>query len=576
MKTMLKKLKNHFGPGRKKLSEIAGQLNDTGTSLAEKNLLDEAIVNFSSAIKLDQSVAVYWSNLGNALKNIGKVEESCTCFRKGSLCKAPPAYLFDNWGAALADAGRYAEAISVHKKATEIDPFSSAALANLGAAYRAVGRIKDAMRCFDDALELDPTSQSVATSRLFTMNFDDSLESEVIAEAHRQWPMQAARITSKFSNTSDPDRIIRVGYVSADFKSHSCAHFLMPLIKAHDRNQFHVTAFSNVSSPDDVTKELGRYVDGWSDVSTMSDDAFISEVRGRSIDILVDCSGHTTGSRLSAFAQRAAPIQLTWLGYPNTTGLAEMDGRLTDSVATPSDMASLFVESLYPLAAGCYTYRPIVTTPPVSSRPNVSPNNITFGAFHNLSKLSDSCLALWADVLNHVSGSRLIIKAQAFTDQLVVSDFQSRLDCLGFDASRVAIRPWAPSYIGHFHDLDEIDIALDATPYNGGTTTCDAFWMGVPVVTLCGDRSAGRVGAGLVAQVGHPEWAAATNADYVRIARDLAADPDRLNTIRLTLRQEMEESGLGDAEIFARSIESMQRQLWQSWCATGRTKSLSA
>ncbi|NKB44461.1 MAG: tetratricopeptide repeat protein [Alphaproteobacteria bacterium] len=558
--------KRLFGRSDKRL-EMAAKLNDVGTVLAQRGMLEEAIVNFSGAAKLDPKVPAFWSNLGNALNSIGETEAALKCFEKGRKLKNAPAHLFDNWGGALSGAGRFHEALDAHKKAVALDPGMADALCNLGNTYRAIGRLDDALMNLDAAAAMAPDSKTIASARLYTMNFVENLSPEEIADAHRSWPVPDSPQPAPFANTLDPDRILRVGYVSADFRRHSCAHFLLPLLERHDRAAVHVTAFKSGQASDEFTAKFKQVFDSWVDIGVVSHQDFASEVRSRSIDILIDCGGHTSDTRLSTFAMRAAPVQVSWLGYPHTTGLAAMDAHLTDAVATPPEMAPLFAEKLIALPNGFHTYRPLKGSAQLSPPPSESNGYVTYGAFHNLAKISDSALRLWASILISVPDSRIMVKTKSFLDARVRAEFETRCARFGIDSARLETRSWTPPDQDHFADFEGVDVVLDATPYNGTTTTCEALWMGVPVVTLCGDRPAGRVGASLLTQIGHQEWIAETDEEYVRIAADLADDQSRLVEIRKTLRAELQRSPLGDAALFARSVESAYRSLWHNWCS---------
>ena len=550
---------------------IAIKVNDVGAALAQKGLLDEAIKNFSSAIELDPKVPSFWSNLGNALNLTGETEAACRCFEKGSKLKGAPAHLFDNWGLALADSGRLRDALEAHKKAVALDPGMADALCNLGNAYRAIGRLDDALMNLGAAAALSPGSRSIASSRLYTMNFLTAISPEEVARAHLSWPGADMARAVTFANTRAPDRALRIGYVSSDFRRHSCANFLLPLIERHNKQVIHVTAFSGVQAPDEITQQFRSSTDDWVDIASTTDEEFCEEVRRRSIDILVDCGGHTSSTRLAAFALRAAPIQVSWLGYPHTTGVAAIDARLTDSIATPPGMAPLFSEALVPLPDGFLTYHPLKACKVYATPPCVTAGHVTFGAFHNLAKISDTALELWASILSAVPNSQLKIKTKSFADSRVRAEFESRCMRVGIDLARVELRSWRSREEDHFVDFKDVDVVLDATPYNGATTTCEALWMGVPVVTLLGDRPAGRVGASLLSQIGRPEWVAETQDEYVRIATELAGDQSRLVDVRKALRGEVQRSSLGDASLFARSVEAAYRSLWHNWCANQAT-----
>lgn len=546
--------------------EVADNVNDQGFTLAQRGLFAEAVEKFNQAIDIDPKESSYWSNLGTAQRFLGDTESACRVFEKASKLKGAPALFFDNWGGALEDAGRLDESIEAHKKAIALDPTIPDLVSNLGNVYRAAGRLDDAAMNLDAAVSLAPNSRDISSSRLYGTNFLDHLSPEKIAEDHFSWPGASTVGHVAFKNSPEPDRILKIGYVSSDLRHHSCANFILPLLDCHDRGRVNVTAFSGVTNADAITDNCRVLSDDWVDTATFSDKKFFDAVQSRAIDILVDCNGHTGGNRLSSFLFRPAPVQISWLGYPNTTGLSAMDVKLTDAVATPADMAHLFSETLVPLPNGFHSYRPVKGVAAVTPLPMVKNGYPTFGAFHNLAKMSDRTLSLFSEVLRVVPNAHLLVKSKSFSDSGVRTSFENKCIKFGLDPQRVEARPWRPNVEDHFTDFSDIDIALDATPYNGTTTTCEALWMGVPVVTLCGDRPASRVSASLLTQIKHPEWIAEDDDEYVRIAAELVSDQNYLAQIRKTLRDDVLQSSLGDAQMFARSVEDAYRALWRDWC----------
>jgi protein O-GlcNAc transferase len=343
---------------------------------------------------------------------------------------------------------------------------------------------------------------------------------------------------------------------------------MLPLFEAHDRSAVQVYAYSNSPRSDVVTRRFQAVVSQWCDAVKFSDAELAQKIKEDRIDILVDCSGHTHGNRLNVFCFKPAPVLVTWLGYPCTTGLKAIDIRITDAQADPIGMAdNLHSEKVVRLPHGYHTYAPLVPTPDPHKSSANEEGSVTFGAFHNLSNFSDPAIALWASVLSAVPQSRLALKTPGLSDAHVAERITRRFADNGIGPDRLLMMPWRGAYGTHFDDLNHIDIALDATPYNGTTTTCEALWMGVPVVTLCQDeRPASRVGGSLLTQIGHPEWIATSDHDYVRIATSLAADRNQLAAVRKTLRQDLLRSPLGDAALFARAIEEAYRTEWQGWC----------
>lgn len=542
-------------------------LSDQGIGLAQKGRTTEAIETLSRAASMRPDTAAVWSNLGMAFMQAGQIDEACESFSKASQCKDVTSPVFDNWGGALTQAGRLEEALTAHKQALTLDPTCASALCNLGNTYRAMGRLDDARMSLDAAVRSDPNDAGIASARLYTLNFIPGVSNEDLAQAHSEWPGAQLDPAVHFDRNRDPNRRLRIGYLSTDFRVHSCAHFLLPLVESHNRDDVHVTLFSGVSQPDAVTAQFQEHCDQWVDVAPLSAVDLVNTVRSQSIDVLVDCNGHTASSKLAAFRHRMAPVQVSWLGYPATTGLKAMDAHISDTVATPSEFARCFSEDLIALPLGFHTYRPLAPTPDCAAPPSVKNGFVTFGAFNNVAKMSDDTLRLWSGVLHSVPGSRLLIKANSFQDPFVESAFRSRSAQCGLPNDRVDILPWQKTYGRHYADLQNVDIILDTLPYNGTTTTCDALWMGVPVVTAYGSTPAGRVGASLLAQVGHEAWVGRDPDAYAGIAQNLAENEIERVNLMSRLREQMVRSALGDGTRFALQLEDAYKSLWQVWCA---------
>jgi predicted O-linked N-acetylglucosamine transferase (SPINDLY family) len=364
---------------------------------------------------------------------------------------------------------------------------------------------------------------------------------------------------------------LKVGYVSPDFRTHSVSHFVEPLLRGHDRHEVEVFCYAEVARPDAVTASLKGFADHWQETVGLSDNALAERIRADGIDILVDLAGHTANNRLPLFALRPAPVQVTWLGYPNTTGLETIQYRLVDAVTDPSGEADAWAsEALVRLKDGFLSYSAGRNTPATTAPPCLEAGVVTFGSFNNPAKMSPSTLDAWATLLSRLPHAKLLLKGKPFADSAARAMVLANLTKRGVAAERVELAPWSPGIDAHLATYNRVDIALDPFPYNGTTTTCEALWMGVPVVTLCGDRHAGRVGASLLTQVGLTELIASSVEEYVEIAGGLAADPGRLNEMRRTLRPRMAASPLCDGRSFARRVEAAYRAMWQDWC-TGQS-----
>lgn len=433
--------------------------------------------------------------------------------------------------------------------------------AKLALALQAQGRATEAAANFALARRAAPDDAAIASAALFSGHYDPQASpAQALAEA-ANWPRPAARAPRPAPRDRDADRRLRVGYVSPDFANHSCAYFLAPLLAAHDRHAVEIFAYSDVGAPDGVTAAFKALDLRWRDMAGKSDDAFITQVRDDGIDVLVDCAGHTTGNRLTAFARRPAPVQVTWLGYPASTGLDCFDARFVDEVTDPAD--ALASENLVRIAGGFLAYLPPPFAPDPGPPPFEATGRITFGSFNNLPKITPRVVAMWAQTLRAVPDSRLIVKAKGLDENATRERYAAMFGAHGLDGSRVEFVGFVGDIAAHIARYRSIDIALDTFPYNGTTTTCEALWMGVPVVTLAGDRHAARVGASLLARVGLDRLIAADPSDFARICAALAADRKALAALRGTLRAHMAASPLCDGRRLAREFEAAYRGLWR-------------
>jgi predicted O-linked N-acetylglucosamine transferase (SPINDLY family) len=349
---------------------------------------------------------------------------------------------------------------------------------------------------------------------------------------------------------------MKIGYVSGDFRRHSVANFLLPVFRNHDRSAFEIYCYSNNPRNDDVTERLTAVADHWRRITGLDDDAAAKMIAEDKIDILVDLSGHTDGNRLSLFTRRPAPTQVTWLGYPGSTGVEAIGFRLVDEVSDPAgDSDRHYCERLIRLDHGFLCYAPIDGATALVAR---APGNgrIRFGSFNNPAKLSPATLDVWGKLLDTVDGAELVLKGRPFADPDVRRLLLRRFEDRGIAEQRVVLLDHIPSPAAHMAAYGEIDIGLDPFPYNGTTTTCEALWMGVPVITLLGDRHSGRVGASLLSQVGLEDLIASNEENYVRLAAELAADAPRRADLRATLRDRMAASPLCDEPGFTRRLEA--------------------
>ncbi|MEQ8708122.1 MAG: tetratricopeptide repeat protein [Rhodospirillales bacterium] len=479
-----------------------------------------------------------------------------------------PAAL-NNLGIALQHEGEMAEAEALHRRAISLKPELADAWANLGVSLRAQSRYGEAIDAFRKSVALQPGNPSLHSNLLLCLHYDPSQTAETIWQEHRIFGERfGAGLEDGAEPKSPPVRVsdetvftrpLRVGYISPDLRSHSVAFFLEPVLKAHDPGRVEVTCYSDVAAPDGVTARLQQTAAGWRDLRGLDDAAIVRMVREDGIDLLVDLAGHTAGNRLAVFGQRAAPVQVTWLGYPGTTGLAEMDYRLTDAVADPGD--DCHSERLVRLPAGFHCYGPPPDAPAPARHPDRAP---TFGSFNNLSKVTPDVIRHWSRLTASVPGARLLLKSRSLADLKVQDQMRELAGTDGLSPERLVLIGHVPDMAAHLALYGEVDVALDPYPYAGTTTTCEALWMGVPVVTLRGDCHAGRVGASLLTTTGLEHWITDDIAGYDRVAADLISNAEVLDHWRATLRPQVAASPLCDAAGFSLSLERAFHQMWRA------------
>ena len=477
----------------------------------------------------------------------------------------PGAY--NNLGLALRDRGHLDEAIAAFRSAIDLKPNYPGAYSNLGNALVKKGLSAEAMAAFRQALAFQPGFHQARCNLLMAMNYDAASTPQSLFEEARLWNQlyasAFAHADTPHANDRNPERRLRIGYVSADFRKHASAHFLLPLFTHHDRHQVEIVCYAEGVRSDDITRRFQTLTQLWRSTTGLTDSQVAQRVREDQIDILVDLKLHSDLNRLLVFARKPAPVQVTWLGYPGTTGLTAMDYRLTDPYLDPPGIdEACYSETSIRLPDTFWCYDPLTDQPPVNNLPALANGWITFGSLNNFCKINDGVLRLWCQVLRQVDNSRLLLHADEGSHRQRTAD---RLTQLGVDSARLRFVGRVP--LSEYRQLySQIDIALDPFPYGGGTTTCDALWMGVPVVSLAGTTAVGRGGLSILNNTGLADLIATTPEDYVHISVALAHDLSRLADLRSTLRPRMQHSPLMDAPRFARNIETAYRQMWQKYC----------
>ncbi len=433
------------------------------------------------------------------------------------------------------------------------------------------GAIEAGLAVLEEVPALAPYAAELHSNRLLHLNYDAQRTPAELRREHELWaerfatPLAASRLAP--TQRRDPDRRLRIGYLSPDLRRHSVAYFIAPLLQSHDRSAVEAICYASVPRPDSFTLELRGLADGWVDVHHLDDAALALRIHADEIDILVELAGQTREGRLLACARRPAPVQISYLGYPNTTGLRAIDYRLTDHLADPDGFDEHYCETLIRLPRCFLAYATPRHAPEIGPPPAARNGYVTFGSFNNLAKVNRGVIATWADLLRQVPGSRLALKSAGTADPETRAALEGAFAAAGIGPERLRIMAPAAEAGDHLALYNEIDIALDTFPYHGTTTTCEALWMGVPVVTLVGDRHAGRVGASLLATIGFTAGITATAEDYVLTARLLASRPELLATCRRNLRGDLARSPLCDHQGHARAVEEAYRAVWQIWCA---------
>lgn len=527
----------------------------------------EAEGSYRRVLELNPHNAAAWNNLAVTLVGAGKFEEAVAACDRAIRLKPDYAQAYNCRGDALRKMQRLGEALRACDKAIELKPDYADAYYNRGNVLLAAGRVEEAESSYRRALELDPDNALLHSNILFVQAARARLPFEKMREALQRWDQihgQEGRRNPLPTRpaTGSSERRLRIGYVSPHLRSHVVNFFFEPLLAAHDHKQFEIFCYASYpeSRSDEVTQRLRSIADHWRFVRDKSDAELAKLIHEDAIDILVDLDGHTAGNRLKAFTYRPAPVQATYLGFFAGTGLAAMDYWITDEVLHPPDTPELTTETIYRLPRCWVCYQPPQQTPAVAPCPNPG-GQVVFGSFHDLSKLTPEVIETWSRLLQRLPGSRLLVMARTLGDPMTQSLLTGRFANHGIGEERLLLRRGAPR--GQYYaTYSEVDIALDPFPRTGGTTTAEALWMGVPVVTLAGQRYVERISASKLTAVGLADLIAKNPEEYIEKAVSLARDPARRTDLRKYLRERMAQSPLGDGKGLARAIESAYTEMW--------------
>jgi predicted O-linked N-acetylglucosamine transferase (SPINDLY family) len=580
MEEILGKAKVLFENGNIEEAEILCQLilNHKDADAAMLNLLAmiyyrrglpaAAMGYINAAIEINPLKAMYYHSKGVILASAGRHEEAVKSYIKALNIRPDIAECYNNLGLSFQALKVLDKATDCFRKAVMLKPSFAVAYNNLANVLKDSGRMDEAIENYSRAIGLMPDNPVFYSNLVYVLNYHPAYTPDTIFNEHKKcgelYMKNVCRHTS-YANSRTIDRPLRVAYLSPDFRAHPVSNFIKPVLKYHNPDSVINYCYSDAAIKDAVTKHLKMFAKNWRNIHGLGNEEVIRMIQQDEIDILVDLTGHTANSRLAIFASKPAPVQISYLGYPNTTGLETVDYYITDEIADPTGSGQWYTEELLYLSEGFSCYTPIIHTPPVSPLPATKNGYITFGSLNDLAKVNSEVIRLWREVLMSVPDSRFIF----FRDTLrggIKDYWYNMFKKAGFDMNRVYFLCSPPNHDHYLSVLEGIDIVLDTFPWSGHTTTCECLHMGVPVITLKGNTHAGRLSASVLAAAGLSELVACDVKEYVKIACRLAGDIGKLAATRLQLREVLKNSILCDGKAFTQRLESAYRKVWEKWC----------
>jgi protein O-GlcNAc transferase len=529
--------------------------------LADQKRYDQAEHLFRKVLQLDPAHHQALYCLGIVLSDQGRWAEACEAYAQVVRSRPDLAEGYQAMAVMLRYCNRISESIIALEKAIALRPEFTLALQSYGSVLTEAGRIEEGIEVWRRSLSINPNQPDVRSNVAYTLSMVDGVTRADLWHEHRTWAEHHAAhpIADAPQNglQQSPGDRIRIGYISPDFRLHSVCYFFMPLIQNHDRKRFEIFCYSDVGNPDTTTAEIMRLSDHWRNIHGKKNPDVFQQVREDRIDVLIDLAGHTMANRMELFGLKPAPIQASWLGYPETTGLPTVDYKIADEIVFPSQEDGLYSsEAILRLPSGYHCYMAPPGCPEIELPPSQRNGYITFGSFSSLAKLTPSTVGLWSEVLKRVPGSKLLLKARQLADLTVRDRYVSMFAACGIPRDRLRLEVAIAETTKHLEFYKEIDIALDTHPYNGTTTLCEGLWMGVVPVTLQGSTPASRVGASLLVQLGLHDWIAKTPTEFVEIANRFSRDLELLSKLRSGMRDQITRTSLGSPSRFAKEFEN--------------------
>jgi len=550
--------------------ELAEMHFNLGAAVNAQGKLGEAIKHYQRAIALFPNYAQAHCNLGAALLAKGQFDDAVASYQRAIALNPSLLEAHYNLGIALQAQDKFDAAIASYFRALEIQPSFVEAYCNLGNTLRAQGKLNDAIECYQAALAIKPDYANAYSNLLFLHSYHGTLAAADYLKLAREWEQacvttQIRQAASNVTLARPPlnGRRLKLAYISGDFRKHALSYFMQQLLAQHDHSRVELYAYSNNRSRDEVTERLNALVDHWIPISGMSDEVVCQRMEADGIDVLVDLSGHSAHNRMGVFAHRAAPVQATYL-YFASTGLSEMDYWIGDETLTPPAMDTHFNEQVWRLPRTWMAYKTIADAPEPNWQ-SASDGTIWLGCFNNLGKITPQTLSLWAKILQILPEGRLLLKNKDLADAGNQQRILSELAAHGIAPERIELQPgseWADYMAQH----DKLDIALDPIgAHGGGTSTCDALWMGVPVIHLLGEHVGARFAGSLLEAINHSEWIAHSETEYIETTISLAKNVTLRKQLRAQQRQVMQHSPLCDAQGLAHALEDAYVSMFERW-----------